>query len=203
MRIRTPLAAVSVLLLLAACTPATPDITDDGLNDGTPQQEVTVDEQADSDVEVEVVSSEAASVASQQQSSTEGPRVLPDISTLSSSSTPASSVAAQPQQPVQAQAGVYTTYSASVLKDGKTKVLFFNASWCPICKIQDQQLREWYAEGGIPGTVYSVDYDSNKDLRQTYGVTYQHTFVKVDGQGILIEKIQGPSESQLRAMLGA
>ncbi len=201
MRIRTPLAAVSVLLLLAACTPATPDITDDGLNDGTPQQEVTVDEQADSGVEVEVVSSEAASVASQQQSSTEGTRVLPDISTLSSSSTPASSVAAQ--QPVQAQAGVYTTYNASVLKDGRTKVLFFNASWCPICKIQDQQLREWYAAVGIPGTVYSVDYDSHKELRSTYGVTYQHTFVKVDGQGTLIEKIQGPSESQLRAMLGA
>ncbi len=32
-------------------------------------------------------------------------------------------------------------------------------------------------------TIIKVDYDSNQDLRQKYGVTLQTTFVKVDADG--------------------
>ncbi len=89
----------------------------------------------------------------------------------------------------------------TVLTDGATKVLFFHASWCPTCKAGDATLTSWYTAGGEMVTTYKINYDTEKMLAQKYGVTYQHTFVKVDGQGNMIEKIQGPSNDQLEALL--
>ncbi len=90
---------------------------------------------------------------------------------------------------------------ASVLADGKTKVLYFFAAWCPTCKKANQTLTSWYADGKGLLTVYKINYDEEKTLEQKYGVTYQHTFVKVDGQGNMIEKIQGPSDDELKRLL--
>lgn len=90
---------------------------------------------------------------------------------------------------------------ASILSDGTVKVLYFFASWCPSCKKANQTLTAWYADGTGLLTVYKINYDEEKALEQKYGVTYQHTFVKIDGQGNMIEKIQGPTDQQLRDLL--
>ncbi len=100
-------------------------------------------------------------------------------------------------------AGQYALFTDDVLADGKTKVLFFSASWCPVCRSADVKLKDWYAADGFPLNVYSVDYDSRDDLRSRYGVTYQHTFVKVDGEGNALQTLQSPSDAQLQAMLQA
>jgi len=48
------------------------------------------------------------------------------------------------------------------------------------------------ADGTPAGlTVVSVDYDNSSDLRSTYGVTVQHTFVQVDGSGNELAKFTG------------
>ncbi len=63
------------------------------------------------------------------------------------------------------------------------KVYFFHASWCPICQsIESDILKDTTV---IPeNTVFiKTDFDSNTDLRQKYGVTYQYTFVQVDNEG--------------------
>ena len=49
-------------------------------------------------------------------------------------------------------------------------VLYFAASWCHNCQDTDASL-------------VKIDYDERTDLRQEYGVTVQHTFVKVDESG--------------------
>lgn len=68
-------------------------------------------------------------------------------------------------------------------------VLFFNATWCPTCQ---ETVKSLDAKGTPPGlTVVSVDYDSNQDLRQKYGVTVQHTFVVVDEDGQQQKKFTG------------
>lgn len=101
-----------------------------------------------------------------------------------------------------AEAGTYAAFEKGVLADGQTKVLFFHAEWCPICRAQETELLTWYETKAQQFlTTYKLDYDAEKDLKATYGVTYQHTFVKVDGQGKLIEKIQGPTDDQLTALL--
>lgn len=97
--------------------------------------------------------------------------------------------------------GSYTAYSADVLANGETKVLFFHAAWCPSCKKGDATLTAWYGADEYQRSVYKVDYDNSNDLKAKYGVTYQHTFVLVDGEGNALKVIQGPTDAQLLAMI--
>ena len=100
--------------------------------------------------------------------------------------------------------GAYVAYDPALLANaekGKV-VLFFRASWCPSCKALDSDIRARASE--IPGdvTILNVDYDTHVDLKQKYGVTYQHTLVQVDGKGNLIKKWSGTSKlSDLIAQL--
>jgi thiol-disulfide isomerase/thioredoxin len=61
-------------------------------------------------------------------------------------------------------------------------VLMFAADWCPICRAD---LQEIDASGSRLGaiTIIVVDYDKEKALKKTYGVTYQHTYVQIDSKG--------------------
>ncbi len=43
-------------------------------------------------------------------------------------------------------------------------------------------------------TVVKVDYDTETDLRQQYGVTQQHTFVQVDESGAELAKWTGSAD---------
>lgn len=70
-------------------------------------------------------------------------------------------------------------------------VLFFHASWCPTCRALDADLKANL--GKIPGnlTILDVDYDNSTELKKKYGVTYQHTFIQVDKDGVMIKKWMG------------
>ena len=70
-------------------------------------------------------------------------------------------------------------------------VLFFNATWCPPCKETVDNLQS--DPGSIPAglTIVAVDYDDSMSLRQRYGVTIQHTFVHIDGEGNELGKWAG------------
>jgi thiol-disulfide isomerase/thioredoxin len=83
-------------------------------------------------------------------------------------------------------AGSFVDYSPELVSSTPgEKLLFFHAPWCPQC----QELEADIEEAGVPDgvTVFKVDYDSNQDLREKYGVTIQTTVVKVDDQGEAIE----------------
>ncbi len=78
--------------------------------------------------------------------------------------------------------GQYVAYSQqSVTATKGTKLLFFHAPWCSQCR----QIEATMQSDGIPSgvTVFKIDYDSNQQLRQQYGVTLQTTFVKIDDSG--------------------
>jgi thiol-disulfide isomerase/thioredoxin len=62
-------------------------------------------------------------------------------------------------------------------------VLFFHADWCPKCRETKENLTADPASLPEGMTVVEVDFDSETDLRQKYGVTVQHTFVQVDADG--------------------
>ena len=68
-------------------------------------------------------------------------------------------------------------------------VLFFHAPWCPNCRATEESI----AADGVPDglTIVKVDFDSQTDLRQEYGVTYQHTYVLVDTDGTALKKWTG------------
>lgn len=99
----------------------------------------------------------------------------------------------------------YVEYSTNALEKASTgkTVLFFYASWCPTCQPTDANLRE--SSDQIPEgmTVIRVNYNDpdtdqeEKELAKKYGITYQHTFVQIDGQGKEITKWNGGKIEEL------
>ena len=93
----------------------------------------------------------------------------------------------------------YVDYSSAVIAETPgEKVLFFHAPWCPQCNAIEKDI----LAQGVPGnlTIIKVDYDSNQDLRQKYGVTLQTTFVKIDDQGEFKDKYVAYNEPTLDAV---
>lgn len=85
-------------------------------------------------------------------------------------------------------AGTYTDYSeANLASAGGQRILFFHAPWCGQCRQLDADMKK---AGAIPDnyTILKVDFDSNQDLRQKYGVTFRTAYVKIDANGKRIDK---------------
>ncbi|MBK5111597.1 MAG: thioredoxin family protein [Thermoleophilia bacterium] len=78
--------------------------------------------------------------------------------------------------------GEYVDYSPELVSSTSgTKLLFFHAPWCSQCEALESDIETNGLPNGV--TVFKVDFDSNQDLRQEYGVTIQTTMVKVDRDG--------------------
>jgi len=86
----------------------------------------------------------------------------------------------------------YTTIdeAASYAANGPA-ILFFYATWCPTCQAAMKDLRENGSEVASDITLVIVDYDKYTDLKKRYDITYQHTFVQIDGNGNAIKKWNG------------
>jgi len=95
----------------------------------------------------------------------------------------------------------YLLYKEGVIGNGQTSVLFFFASWCPRCIETDNALRDIFGTGTVPVSAYKIDFDDGGELRTRFGVSKEHTFVKIDGKGQMIGKIYGPSVGDLRTFL--
>lgn len=98
--------------------------------------------------------------------------------------------------------GIYVDYddSAIAAADGRV-LLFFHAPWCPQCLSIEEDILAGEVPTGV--TIIKVDYDSNQDLRQQYGVTLQTTFVEVDSDGTELQKHVAYQEPQLDAVITA
>lgn len=192
MRTTSLFALASAVVLVTACTQQEQQAVTDTL---TAESSSSIEETV---FEFSSASSEAASSVFTQEYIGSDASVQGHVDTQAHTSAAESSVA-----PAKAK-GSYVAYNASALQDGHVKVLFFHAGWCPLCKGADTSLKGWYGSDSTRPevTVYKVDYDTETDLKAQYGVTYQHTFVKVDGQGKMIGKIQTPNENVLKEFLG-
>src|SRR3990167_3860834 len=99
----------------------------------------------------------------------------------------------------------YITYSKANLENAKNtrRVLFFYANWCPTCRPADASFSA--NESKIPADVILIRVNYNdteteqeeKDLAIKYGITYQHTFVQIDGNGDVVTKWNGGQISEL------
>ncbi len=70
------------------------------------------------------------------------------------------------------------------LAQGKTVLLYFYASWCPLCKAEQQEAHAAFNEANYPNIIgFRVNYkDSDTDaaeeaLAKEFGISYQHTKV--------------------------
>ncbi len=89
----------------------------------------------------------------------------------------------------------YLDFSTAELGKSDKTVLFFHASWCPSCRAADSAISSNVSEVDN-FLLLKTDYDSETDLRKKYGVTTQHTFVRIDKNGDLIKKWSGGNSVQ-------
>ncbi len=78
---------------------------------------------------------------------------------------------------------IFTDIEAAKMLAAKgPTILFFAADWCPYCQTD---LKDINANGSRLGnvTIVVVDYDKERELEKTYGVTVQDTFVQIDSAG--------------------
>lgn len=88
------------------------------------------------------------------------------------------------------------------IADGKLVVLYFYASWCPICKAEFPKMES--AVNKLPNEVmaFQVNYrDDNTDrdeeaLAKKFGITYQHTKVILKGDKQLLKDLTSWDEEK-------
>lgn len=90
-----------------------------------------------------------------------------------------------------ASAGVFAEYSQSALMADGTNILFFHADWCPSCRNLERDLITNRADIPADVTILKLNYDTETELKQKYGVIRQHTLVVVDGEGNELKKLNG------------
>lgn len=103
------------------------------------------------------------------------------------------------------EASRYIEYSKAALDQATIgrRVLYFYASWCPICRPADANFKENTRKIPEDVTVVRVNYSDpdtdqeEKDLAQKYGITYQHTFVQIDAVGKEVSKWNGGQINEL------
>ena len=93
----------------------------------------------------------------------------------------------------------YIDYSKSSFDKtpDKKRVYFFHAKWCPTCKTANEEFMQNIDKIPKEIILFKTDYDTEKELKTRYGITYQHTFVYVDGEGKEIKKWNGGGVSEL------
>ncbi len=91
--------------------------------------------------------------------------------------------------------GSYELYSADKIARVETGdvVIFFHASWCPSCRGLNTNIENNLESIPEGVTILKADYDKEVELKKKYGVTYQHTLVQVDKDGMMIKKWSGGS----------
>lgn len=66
------------------------------------------------------------------------------------------------------------------LADGKKVALFFHATRCPSCRALDKEINNNLSELPENTVTFKLDYDTQTELRQKYGVTMQHTIIVIN-----------------------
>ncbi|MBI5127325.1 redoxin domain-containing protein [Candidatus Roizmanbacteria bacterium] len=113
--------------------------------------------------------------------------------------------AAEKNKPLIAENSHYVEYSKAAYNQAwdKRRVLFFYASWCPICKPADESFKQNVSR--IPEDVFLIRVNYNdpdtdqaeKNLARKYGVVYQHTFVQIDQNENVVTKWNGGEIDEL------
>ena len=87
-------------------------------------------------------------------------------------------------------------------------VLFFWASWCPLCRRSNQLIEDVFVQLNGNVLIFKINYDTEQALRQNYEITYQDTFIALDetGQEVTrrngvktLEEIQGLLDAATRS----
>ena len=84
---------------------------------------------------------------------------------------------------------------------GKPVAVVFHADWCPTCRAQAPLLRKLSLEPAFrPLTLYVADFDTEKALKQSLGITRQSTIVVFE-EGKEVARSTGDTQEKALAAL--
>ncbi len=88
--------------------------------------------------------------------------------------------------------GIYLPYTSTAVAQASGKiVLYFSTNWCVSCLAVEKNIEENKAKIPADVTILRVSYDDADELRETYELTTQNTFVQVDNTGKKIKEWRG------------
>lgn len=90
--------------------------------------------------------------------------------------------------------GLYTTYDEQKITQSTADqiYLFFHATWCPTCRVLESDILKNSSKIPTGVEIYKVDYDKATTLKQKYGITVQHSVIKITSDGTAISTITHP-----------
>jgi len=90
--------------------------------------------------------------------------------------------------------GIYTEYTANAVADSTAEriFLFFHATWCPSCRALEADITANLNDIPPGVAIYKVDYDTATELKQTYGITRQHSVIEVTQAGTITGTVTHP-----------
>lgn len=92
--------------------------------------------------------------------------------------------------------------SASVI--GKEPVaLFFHADWCGTCIALEKDINNNIDELPEDAKILKVNFDTETELKKEYGILMQSTFVLLDNNANVIEKLAAPTFDKLKEAIAA
>lgn len=100
----------------------------------------------------------------------------------------------------------YVDYSAAVyesLLGKKPLALFFHAGWCPTCRAMEADIQKNLDQFPVGTVILKADYDTEKALEKTYGVTSQSTIVVIGSDGTMSNLLLAPTNAQLIKAISA
>lgn len=76
------------------------------------------------------------------------------------------------------------------------------ASWCPVCKVQSDVIRQALTEPAFSHfVVFEVDFDSQKDAVRQFGATMQSTLIIFKGKTEVARVIGATDSDIIKAMM--
>ncbi|MBI4457978.1 thioredoxin family protein, partial [Candidatus Uhrbacteria bacterium] len=83
-------------------------------------------------------------------------------------------------------------------------LLYFWASWCPICRAEEPGIRAAVEAMDVPVAGFRVNFDVESALKKQFKIPYQHTTVILDTRGQESSRFSGPVDGDtLRAAIRA
>ena len=85
---------------------------------------------------------------------------------------------------------------------GKPVAVVFHADWCPTCRAQAPVLRDLAETAALkPLTLYVANFDTEKALKRSLGVTQQSTIVVFKGRKEIARSTGDTQRDRLDALL--